>query len=205
MNIFSNIFRNKSRKPSQKNTYTNKYNKGKRSFEIGKKLFSHATMDSENSQEKGKVIINEALSFFDKSISYGYNEDDVYFYRGMCLRDLDFEFDAIEDFNICISKNPDCANYYYVRAMSKQHSYDYIGSISDFQEAISLSKLNNEETKYWNDYAKRTGFNSATQKYEIDLKWLLTEVEIYNERIERNKEYYTKEYEELKSRIKRRK
>lgn len=42
--------------------------------------------------------------------------------------------------------------------------------MEDIEEAIRKSKGDNEENRYWNSYARETGFDSATQKYEIDLE-----------------------------------
>lgn len=67
--------------------------------------------------------------------------------------------------------------------MTKQYIYDFDGSLDDFKKAIEFSKLDNEDTRYWNEYAKQSGYGSGTQKYELDLQFLLRDKEIMSDRL----------------------
>jgi tetratricopeptide (TPR) repeat protein len=87
------------------------------------------------------------------------------------LQALGFELDAIDDFNEAIAREPEDANLYFMRAMSKGHTGDFDGSISDHQEAVRLSKADTQNNAYLNDYAKETGWPSATTFYEQYLRF----------------------------------
>ncbi|NLT52778.1 MAG: hypothetical protein GXX85_17885 [Ignavibacteria bacterium] len=113
-----------------------------------------------------------ALKYFDKAIKLGYDEADIFSFRGQCLNSLGFYFEALDDYNIAISKDTPKANLFYMRSFIRNSLCDYEGSVSDIKEAIRLSKFDNEENRYWNNYAKETGFESATAKYEMDFVWL---------------------------------
>jgi tetratricopeptide (TPR) repeat protein len=122
------------------------------------------------SQEDKETKINEALKLFDIAIEKGYDEANVYITRGMCLYDLKFYFDALEDYNRGIDRKPNngIANNYYYRSMIKYFILDFDGSLADIKEAIYLSKLDNEDNKWWNNHAKTLGFNTQTELYELD-------------------------------------
>ncbi len=205
MNWFSKIFNTtKSKKFPISNNYTNEFFLGQDSFKIGKKLSKDVVLDKSLSSERKQQKTIAALEFFDQAIEKGYNEAEVFASRGSILHDLNFHIDALNDYNICITKNAQKASYYYARAMIKSYMFDYKGSSADFQEAIRLSKFDNEDTRYWNSYAKETGYNSVTEKYELDLKYLDMAFEIYKERLKTDEDFYQKEYDEKKAKIKKR-
>lgn len=173
MNIFSKILSAFTSTNQQgKIQKSEAYLEGMNHFEVGRKLFSEAVLDKSFDNERRKQKKIAALEFLDRSIEVGYNDAEVFCIRGMCLRDLNFDVDAIEDFDRCIEINPSKASYYYDRALTKELICDYEGSLIDFEKAIELSKLENHDTLFWNNYAKESGFNSATQKYEYDLEFL---------------------------------
>lgn len=145
-----------------------------------------------------------ALEFFDQAIEKGYQEAEVYSFRGSCLNNLGYELDALEDYNKAIAKDSERANPYFRRALIKESIYDYEGSMADLKEAIRLSKLDTEDNDFWNDYSKRTGYDSAIKKYEIDLERVQQSFDRYTERIKKNKKHWEKEYTDKKEKIKRR-
>jgi len=108
---------------------------------------------------------------FDQAIANGYDAPEVFFLRGSCLNDLGFYFDALEDYNKAIQKQPSqgIANNYFMRSIIKDSLFDFEGSVADLKEAIRLSKLDNDDNRFWNDYAKSTGFESQTAFYEWSL------------------------------------
>lgn len=177
-------------------------------FATGKKIWNDAVL-SKTSQESKLNKIKEALKYFDEAInkgfveptvfSYGFDESEVFSLRGSCLNGLGFLFEALEDYNRAIEKKPKkgIAGNYFMRSMIKDSLFDFEGSLVDLKEAIRLSKLDNDDNTYWNNYAKKTGFSSYTAFLEMDLP---TE-----ERICLKKRAYTEERiaEELKK-IKRR-
>lgn len=128
----------------------------------------------------------KALQSFDKSIESGYRSAEIYEFRGRCLDTFEFYYDAISDYNISISLDSGKANVFYMRSLSKTFIEDFKGALEDIEEAIRKSKVDNEDNRYWNSYARETGFDSATQKYEIDL-------ERSKERLERSMRF--KEFE----------
>jgi len=183
MKWLSKIFKIKPQlQQIKKMKYPDEYFKGEELYKIGRELSTESLSEKLFSPERRKQKIIAALEFFDKAIEKGYDEPEVYSFRGICLRDLNFDIDALDDFNQCIDKNPDKANFYYSRAMTKEAINDFAGSLIDFKKAIELSMLDNEDTRYWNNYAKQTGYESATRKYELDLQWLMQMQELYKNR-----------------------
>ena len=182
MNWFTKIFKiKKSNLGVRTNKDSTDYFEGLEAYKIGRKLFRDS-VDYSFPKERRKQKTIAALEFFDTAIEKGYDEADVFSFRGNCLRDINYYLDALDDFNASIDKDPERASFYYERAMTKQFIYDFEGSLLDYKEAIRLSKLDNANTKYWNEYAKQTGYNSASQKYEQDLSFMM-----YNkERAEKN-------------------
>jgi hypothetical protein len=61
-----------------------------------------------------KKRMQEALGCFDEAIDCGYVDDaDVYAMRGGCLQSLDFDLDAIDDFDGVIALKPeDCVTLF---------------------------------------------------------------------------------------------
>jgi len=160
------------------------YSEGQSAFRIGQMLSREAALDKSLSAERRNQKTNSALEFFDQAIEKGYDEAQVFASRASILSDLNYNIDALNYYNVAIAKNPEKASYFYDRALTKQSIFDYEGSLADFEEAIRLSKLDNEDTRYWNEYAKQTGFKSATQGYELDMQFLLQESEGLGKRIE---------------------
>ena len=146
-------------------------------FQVGRKIWNDVVIPVPKGQNLGPFGTpeyiekqkNEALKYFDKAIEYGYNTSEVFALRGSCLNDLGFYFDAIKDYDKAIERNPKqgIASNYHMRSIIKDSVFDYEGSLADIEEAIRLSKVDNDDNEYWNDYAKRTlGYNTATQVYE---------------------------------------
>lgn len=176
MNWLSKIFRQSSSNQFKNSNRTGKsYSRGLELFKLGRELFKES-IDEKIHVEIRKQKLISSLEFFDKAIDQGYVESEVYSFRGICLRDLNYDLDALDDFDTAISKDPERASYYYDRALTKQYIYDLQGSLVDFEEAIRLSKIDNSETRYWNKYAKETGYDSCTQKYEHDLQLLMWDI-----------------------------
>ena len=139
-------------------------------FRIGKQLFNESTSIKGEGWKEARINkIKEALKFFDEAIKNGFDESEVFSLRGSCLNDLEYYFDALEDYNKAIAKNPrkGIASNYHMRSIIKDSLFDYDGSMADIKEAIRLSKLDNEDNEYWNKNAKSTGFASQTAFYEL--------------------------------------
>lgn len=145
-------------------------------FQAGRKIWNDTVLPVTKGQDLGPFTSpeyiekqkKEALKLFDKAIKNGYDSAEVYSLRGRCLNHLGFYFDAIEDFTKAINIKPKhgIASNYHMRSIIKDTVFDYEGSLADIEEAIRLSKLDNDDNEYWNDYAKKTGFKTATQFYE---------------------------------------
>jgi tetratricopeptide (TPR) repeat protein len=126
--------------------------------------------------------INQALKHFDISIKNGYKDADAFYKRADCLTDLKFYSEAIENYNKAIEINSEKADMYRARYFCKHEIGDFYGALSDLQEAIRVSKLDNENNRFWNEYAKETGWSSATARYEMDFRNAEISLEIFKER-----------------------
>ncbi|MFS8083100.1 MAG: tetratricopeptide repeat protein [Ginsengibacter sp.] len=121
---------------------------------------------------KSKII--KALDLFNKAINEGFEDSEVFSYRGDSFEELGFHFKALEDYTIAIYKKPKKAisSNFFRRAMIKELILDFDGSFDDYSEAIRLSKLDNDDTAFWNKHMNTIGYASATDFYEdrlIDL------------------------------------
>jgi len=203
MNWFTKLFR-----PKPLNQSDRDFSDACNAFTTGKTIWNDAVL-LKGSRESSLSKIKEALKFFDEAIekglieptvfSHGFDESEAFSLRGSCLDDLGFYFEALEDYNRAIGKNPRkaIAGNYFRRSMVKKSLFDFEGSLADLKEAIRLSKLDNDDNKYWNNYAKSTGYSSQTAFYEMSLP---TEAEISVKRA-----YPDKIIEEELKEIKRRK
>ncbi|MDR3597989.1 hypothetical protein [Clostridium sp.] len=174
MNWFTKLFKSKSL-----NQIDHDYFDGFNAFKIGNNIWKDLVLaphSSEYREEKTK----EALEFFDKAIENGYDESEVFSLRGSCLNDLGFYFDALEDYNKAIQKNPQMgiAANYHMRSLIKDSIFDFEGSLADIKEAIRLSKLDNDDNKYWNNHAKITGYKSAADFYDWQLRIAERKIEL---------------------------
>ncbi|MEI6821391.1 MAG: hypothetical protein WCL51_05620 [Bacteroidota bacterium] len=194
MNWVTKLFKSKPLDQSEKEFFD-----GLHAFNEGKKLWYDLATNKENSKEEKEDKRQEAIMLFDKAIEKGVDKSEAFSLRGDLLMELNYYFDALEDYNLAIQKKHEknIAGNYYMRSIIKGNLYDFDGSLEDLKEAIRLSKLDNDDTKYWNNYAKTTGYESTAQFYEM---WLPSDFEL-----EHNKKRYTDDYknEELKK-IKRR-
>jgi tetratricopeptide (TPR) repeat protein len=180
-------------------------------FTTGGKIFQEAVLiKGEGWKESQLIKIKEALEYFDQAIkkglveptifSHGFDQSEVYSLRGSCLNDLGFYFEALEDYNKAIEKRPrkGVASNYHMRSVIKSSLFDFEGSLADLKEAIRLSKLDNDDNAYWNNYAKSTGFASQTAFYEMLLP---TEAEIISKkRICSDKNFVEEELKKVKRR-----
>lgn len=175
MKSIFNLFRST---PKVKSDDNDNWFKGHNAFEKGKKL-------TEDKQ------YNEALIFLDEAIKCEFLEDS-HLYRGICLQALGFDLDAIEDFNKEIEKLPEDANRYFLRSFSKVVTGDLEGCITDREDAVRLSKIDNNINRSYNLYAKEQGSESVTYLYNT----FLHQARIYlSEKIERSN--YSQEEKEL--------
>lgn len=129
----------------------NKTSDGLEFFRIGKELFLNKEFE-------------KAIENFDKSIDCGI-EDGVYEFRGMSLQALNFDLDAIDDFDKAIAQNPEDANLYFFRGLSRSAAGYIVDSIKDFSRAVELSKIPNELNKNYNSTIKGKGWQSITDFY----------------------------------------
>jgi tetratricopeptide (TPR) repeat protein len=152
-NSLRNLFTKKARVSTQQEQ---QWLEGVHAFKKGSKLFR------ENKHQ-------EALDCFDRAIECGFGGEGIYGLRAWSLQGLGFHLDAVDDFLKAISLAPEEADLYFGCSISRSATGDFAGCVSDLQEAIRLSKLDNEYNDFWNNYAKETGWPSATAHYEMDL------------------------------------
>lgn len=125
--------------------------------------------------------IGNALKFFDSSIENHYLQYQVFYHRAECLSSLGYYLESIEDYNKAVEINSFIANIFYGRHFAKTAVGDLVGALNDLQEAIRVSKINNDNSMYWNSYAKDTGYTSTTERYEYDLVNYNMLIELYQE------------------------
>lgn len=150
---------------------------GKDDFEKGFQFFRESTSTRGDGWKEKKQKLDElALACFDKAIDKGYETSKLFALRADCLDYLGYYFDAIEDYNRALSMNPihGVANGYWRRGMIKHTVFDFEGSREDVITAITLSRIDNEDNRFWNEHAKSGGFgNNATDWYKWDLEWIV--------------------------------
>lgn len=170
MSWFSNLFKKKENVTTE---IDRKWSVGYSAFEKGKTLYFNKQY-------------NDSLPYFDKSIENGYDEAEAFEFRANCLSELEYYYDALDDYNISIQKNSENCDIYYMRSWTKQAIGDIEGQVEDIKEAIRISKLDIPNSNYWNQYAKETGYNSGADRYEMDLIMAegRLESEILNKKIE---------------------
>jgi tetratricopeptide (TPR) repeat protein len=112
----------------------------------------------------------EALELFDKALEKGFEKENIFELRGLCLQSLGYEFDAIQNFNNAIMLSPDNCHLYYNRALSKDVILDYEGEIEDIEKAIELAKIDSYLNRQYNKDAITNGYqNGIIGMYEIGL------------------------------------
>lgn len=160
-----------------------------RAFATAKRIWQEALrIEGDGWRERRLPKIEEALKYLDEAIEKGVertgdssevlsleetgDDSEAFRLRGDCLDDLEFYFEALEDYNEAIKRKPrrGIASTYHQRSIIKSILFDYEGSLVDLKEAIRLSKLDNDDNGWWNKYAQSTGFASATVLYEMDLE-----------------------------------
>lgn len=126
--------------------------------------------------ERGRKCVIEkgddgyALDCFNLAIELGVNDSCVYGLRAGCLLSLEHYQEAINDYDMSMSLDRGRAQDYHGRSIARHYLDDLDGSISDLEEAVRLSKMDNENNKQWNEYARKTlNLKTATVLYEMDL------------------------------------
>jgi tetratricopeptide (TPR) repeat protein len=125
--------------------------------------------------KKGKDFLSqkqmqEALECFDEAIDCGYVDNaDVYFNRGSCFQSLDYDLDAIDDFDRAIILQPENSLTFYMRSLSKTATSDLRGCISDLQEAIRLADVDNKYTRDIDVHARETGYKDSAHYYRLQM------------------------------------
>lgn len=89
--------------------------------------------------EKAKAgQLEEAITFFDKSIALKADEYVVWYNRGIAKSMLNKFEEALPDFEQAVKLNPVLKNGYLNRGTTKKYLTDYEGAIADYSYAIQL-------------------------------------------------------------------
>lgn len=142
---------------------TNRY-PGLIAYLEAKEIFFNDNMQNRN--------IEKALELYDIAITHGIKE--AFSERAFCLQELNYHFDAIQDFDNAIDNNSEDANLYFGRAHSKSCISNFEESITDFRKAIELSKVDLELNRLYTSKMKESGWKSVTNFYENQLRITLT-------------------------------
>ena len=183
MSWFTRLFRPKPLSDAQRHRWD-----AVRDLETGMRIWEDATkIKGEGLRDRRLPKIEEALKYFDEAIEKGIeragddsdilsleeakDDSQAFRLRGDCLEELGFYFEALEDYNEAIKRKPrkGIAANYHMRSIIKERLCDFEGSITDLKEAIRLSRLDNDDNRFWNKYAQSTGFASQTAFYEMSL------------------------------------
>ena len=116
------------------------------------------------SKEYGK-----SFEHLNRAIELDYMRDTAYEFRSVCHEELGSLKKAAEDLNSAISLRPNDANLYFQRSNIKNKGKDFQGSVTDLQEAIRLSKLDNETNEKYRELAQELGHKDHTSMYEASL------------------------------------
>ncbi len=174
-----NLFKRKSRELTEED---HKFNEAFDAFLKGKELYSERKFQ-------------DAMDYFDRAIQSGVDDSysEIYELRAISLQSLNFDLEAIDDFNKAISLKPEEANLYFMRGLSRGVIGDFTGRVSDYKEAVRLSEIENKYNEFWNNYAKETGWKSATSLYEtyliaaqVDVEFYAKSPDIWQRRLERH-------------------
>ncbi|MVN21839.1 hypothetical protein [Mucilaginibacter arboris] len=119
---------------------------------------------------------DDALLYFDKALEYNFIENfptevtKLFGMRGCCLQELDYDYDAINNFDKSITLASNDCNKYFSRSVSKGAILDFEGEIADIEKAIELSKIDNLLNREYNDEAQKQGYkNGVAGLFEMRL------------------------------------
>ena len=101
--------------------------------------------------------IQKALGSFYRPIACG-SEDNVYAVRGDCLQVCGLHAKAVRQYDIAIALRPEDCDLFFRRYVAKSAAGDIDGAIEDLQEAIRLSKVDNELNEKYRLAAKEIGW-----------------------------------------------
>jgi tetratricopeptide (TPR) repeat protein len=138
----------------------------------GKKFYSEAFAERGSKIESAQRY-EQALECIDRALHLGFENAEVHQTRGICLRSLEYDYDAIEAFNDAILMNGDDCNSFYFRSISKSMVLDYEGALADIKSAIQLSKRRTVRNDIYNSNARKSGHrNGVIEMYESYLGFI---------------------------------
>ncbi len=100
----------------------------------------------------------------------GFTTPELYAIRGSALQQLEWHYDAIDDFDKLCALEPEDCNNFFQRAMSKVSVGDQVGFLKDVEEAIRLSQIDSPSTRFHNAGAREMGRDSVTTMYQFQLR-----------------------------------
>lgn len=118
-----------------------------------------------NSKDKDN---NHLLRLFDKAIECGLKEG--YSQRAFCLQALNYNYNAIADFDIAISYKPYDPNLYFGRGISKKILMISGDAIADLNKAVELAQQKNDLNAEYNLAIQKQGWNSLVEFYKHQLE-----------------------------------
>ncbi|HMR17975.1 MAG TPA: hypothetical protein PKA53_01630 [Sphingobacterium sp.] len=149
-------FKNERRKRKEKS----KFDEGKDEFDDGLLSFH-----SEN--------FEKALKHFDSAFSLGYaagnknNAIDFYIHRGFTLQRMEYDYDALDDFNKAIEHLPNDCSLYFARSTSKTAICDDMGALDDLKIALKLANEDNLYSRIFNEKVKAEGWESTAAMFDV--------------------------------------
>jgi tetratricopeptide (TPR) repeat protein len=98
---------------------------------------------------------DKALEYYDKAIEKGYDHSIVYFQKGLSQMYLKKYDDALNNYNIAISKTP-VAEFYVEKGRIYDFKKDYVNEEKTYVEALEKSQLKDGD-KWYFELIKNTG------------------------------------------------
>jgi tetratricopeptide (TPR) repeat protein len=123
-----------------------------------------------NAFERAKrhFVANEfqlSLDCCDEAIENAFDKGQVYDIRAQCLQAMEFHLDALDDFRIAISANPEDCNIIFLRSFSRSAVGDWDGCIADRKEAIRLSQADTALNRSYDAGAKEMGHRGGVAAF----------------------------------------
>lgn len=107
INSIKKLFKRENSKRKKYPPHIDLFSTGEEDFKKGYQYYKEATLTNGSGWQEKKKRLNElALECFDKALNKKYKTSKLFALRADCLDNLEYYFDAIEDYNKALGMNP---------------------------------------------------------------------------------------------------